>query len=59
MEAITLLAIVLIVAFAFRSVVAPLIALAAAGVSFVVTLRLTAYFSERSGWPAPTSSNRW
>ncbi len=52
-EAITLLAIVLIVAFAFRSVVAPLIALAAAGASFVVTLRLTAYFSERLGLASP------
>ncbi|QVT78504.1 putative transport protein MmpL9 [Nocardioides aquaticus] len=52
-EAITLLAIVLIVGFAFRSLVAPLIALVAAGVSFVVTLRLTAYFSDLLGLASP------
>lgn len=52
-EAVTLLAIVLIVAFAFRSAVAPLIALLAAGVCFVVTLRLTAYFSDLLGLSTP------
>lgn len=52
-EAATLLAIVLIVAVAFRSAVAPLIALLAAGVSFVVTLRLTAYFSDLLGLASP------
>ncbi|VXC58714.1 MMPL family transporter [Nocardioides sp. AX2bis] len=52
-EAITLLAIVLIVGFAFRSLVAPLIALVVAGVSFVVTLRLTAYFSDLLGLASP------
>ncbi len=52
-EAFTLLAIVLIVGLAFRSVVAPLLALVTSGVAFVVTLRLSGYLSERFDLASP------
>ena len=52
-EAFTLLAIVAIVGLAFRSVVAPLLALLTAGVSYVITLRLAAYASERFDLATP------
>ncbi len=52
-ELATLLAIVLIVGLAFRSVVAPAIALVTAGVAYVVTLRLSAYLSGRFDLASP------
>ena len=52
-EAITVAAIVLIVGLAFRSVVAPLLALGTAGVAYVVTLRLSAYLAERFDLASP------
>ncbi len=52
-ETITVLAIVLIVGLAFRSVVAPLLALSTVGVAYVVTLRLSAYLSERFDLASP------
>ncbi len=52
-EGFTLLAIVLIVGAAFRSLVAPVLALVTAGVAYVVTLRLTAYFSDRFDLASP------
>ncbi len=52
-ELITLIAIVLIVGAAFRSVLAPVIALLTAGVAYVVTLRLSAYLSARLDLASP------
>ena len=52
-ELFTLIAIVMIVGFAFRSAVAPVIALATAGVAYVVTLRLSAYLSGRFDLASP------
>lgn len=52
-ETITVIAIVLIVGIAFRSLLAPLLAMVTAGVSFVVTLRLSAYLSERFELASP------
>ncbi len=52
-ELFTLIAIVLIVGAAFRSVLAPVIALLTAGVAYVVTLRLSAYLSARFDLASP------
>ncbi|QZY29190.1 MMPL family transporter [Nocardioides coralli] len=52
-ETITVIAIAVIVGVAFRSVVAPLLALGTAGVSLVITLRLSAYLADRFDLASP------
>lgn len=53
LELFTVLAILILVGFTFRSVVAPLIALAASGVAFIVTIRLSASLGGLVGIAAP------
>ncbi len=53
-EALTLAAIVLIVGFAFRSVVAPVIVVLTTGVAYVVTLRLSGGVAELFGVGTPS-----
>lgn len=52
-ELITVLAVLLVVGLTFRSVVAPLVAIAAAGVSVVVTLGIAPHVSSALGVPLP------
>ena len=52
-ESATLAAIVLIVAFAFRSVLAPLLALATAGIAILTTLTIAQVIAARAGVPIP------
>ncbi|HET6561745.1 MAG TPA: MMPL family transporter [Marmoricola sp.] len=53
-EALTLAAIVLIVGFAFRSVVAPVVAVVTTGVAYVLTLRLSGGVAELFGVATPS-----
>lgn len=53
-ELLTLLAIVLIVGVALRSVVAPVVAVASAGVAYVMTLRLSGAFTALVGVSSPS-----
>lgn len=53
LELITVAAVFLIVAFAFRSLVAPLVALAVAGVAVVLTLHVGGALALRLGVPVP------
>ncbi|MBV1850621.1 MMPL family transporter [Catellatospora tritici] len=53
LEAVTVLAVFVIVAFAFRSVVAPLLALGVAGVAIVLTLHVGGALAQRLGVPVP------
>lgn len=53
LELFTVLAIVVLVSFAFRSLVAPVIALLAAGVAFLVTVRASAVLGAVLGVAAP------
>ena len=53
-EALTLAAIVLIVAVAFQSIVAPVVALLTTGVAYVVTLRLSGAVAEFFGTATPS-----
>jgi RND superfamily putative drug exporter len=52
-ELVTVLAIVVIVGLSFRSVVAPLVTVLAAGVSYVVTLRLSGAVAQLFDLPTP------
>ncbi len=53
-EFLTLSAILLIVGIAFRSVVAPLVAILSTGVAYVVTLRLSGWLAENFGFTTPS-----
>lgn len=53
LETVTVIAVFLIVAFAFRSLLAPLIALAVAGVAIVLTLRIGGEVATHLGVPVP------
>jgi RND superfamily putative drug exporter len=53
LELITVAAVFLIVAFAFRSLVAPLVALAVAGVAILITLHIGGALAARFGVPVP------
>lgn len=53
LEAVTVAAVFLIVAIAFRSLIAPLLALGVAGVAIVLTLHVGGALAERLGVPVP------
>ncbi|MDI1465199.1 MMPL family transporter [Catellatospora sp. KI3] len=53
LEAVTVLAVFVIVAFAFRSLVAPLLALGVAGVAIVLTVHVGGALAQRLGVPVP------
>lgn len=54
LEQLTVLAILLLVGLTFRSVVAPLVALGAAGIAFVATTRISSLLGGVLGFAAPT-----
>jgi RND superfamily putative drug exporter len=53
LEIATVIAVFLIVAVAFRSLVAPILALGVAGVAIMLTLHVGGYLAERMGVPVP------
>jgi RND superfamily putative drug exporter len=54
LELVTLAAVVLVVALRFRSIVAPVVTMLAAGISYLLMVHIAAWFSEHTGTPIPS-----
>ncbi|MFL6136452.1 MAG: MMPL family transporter [Frankiaceae bacterium] len=54
LEIVTLAAVIIVVGLRFRSLVAPLVTILAAGISYLLMNHIAAWFSERTGTPIPS-----
>jgi putative drug exporter of the RND superfamily len=54
LEIVTLAAVIMVVALRFRSIVAPLVTVLAAGISYLLMIHIAAWFSQSTGTPIPS-----